>query len=79
MNAVSAGYVRTDALDHFPNRDEMLAEGARNPVGRMVSPEDVAKVVTFLCSSQAEMIRGQVIVVDGGSSLAGATPASSPA
>ena len=35
----------------------------------MVRPEDIADTVAFLCSDQAEMIRGQVIVVDGGVSL----------
>jgi enoyl-[acyl-carrier protein] reductase III len=34
-----------------------------------VSPEDVASLVTFLCSPDAEMIRGQTVVVDGGWSL----------
>ena len=43
--------------------------GVRNPVGRLVSPDDVARLVTFLCSSDAEMIRGQTVVVDGGWSL----------
>ena len=39
--------------------------GASNAAGRMVTPEDVAAVVAFLCSPGAEMIRGQTIVVDG--------------
>jgi enoyl-[acyl-carrier protein] reductase III len=69
VNAVSAGVVETGALEYFPNRDEMLAMGARNPAGRLVTPEDVAAVVAFLCSPGAEMIRGQTIVVDGGWSL----------
>ena len=69
VNAVSAGVVETGALEHFPNRDQMLEMGARNPAGRIVSPEDVAGAVTFLCSPEAEMIRGQTIVVDGGWSL----------
>ena len=69
VNAVSAGVVETGALAHFPNREEMLAMGARNPVGRLVTPEDVAGIVTFLCSPEAEMIRGQTVVVDGGYSL----------
>jgi enoyl-[acyl-carrier protein] reductase III len=69
VNAVSAGVVETDALDHFPQKEAMLEMGARNPVGRRVTPEDVAGCVTFLCSPEAEMIRGQTLVVDGGWSL----------
>ncbi|HVM17448.1 MAG TPA: SDR family oxidoreductase [Gaiellaceae bacterium] len=68
-NAVSAGVVETGALEHFPNRDEMLATVGRTPAGRLVEPDDVAAAVTFLCSPEAEMIRGQTLVVDGGFSL----------
>ena len=70
VNAVSAGFVETDALDAFP--DELgIKEVAtrRTPAGRTVTPEDVAQVVAMLCSPDAEMIRGQVIVVDGGEML----------
>jgi enoyl-[acyl-carrier protein] reductase III len=69
VNAVSAGVVETGALEHFPNRDAMLDMGVRNPAGRLVSPDDVARLVTFLCSPDAEMIRGQTLIVDGGWSL----------
>ncbi len=69
VNAVSGGYVETGALDHFPNREEMLEAGRRIPAGRMVSSEDLAKVVAFLCGDDAQMIRGQVLVVDGGATL----------
>ena len=69
VNAVSGGVVDTGALEHFPNREAMLELGARNAAGRLVSVDDVAGVVTFLCSPEAEMIRGQTIVVDGGFSL----------
>ena len=69
VNAVSAGVVDTGALEHFPNREAMLEMGAKNPVGRLVTPGDVADAVAFLCSEQAEMIRGQTLVVDGGYSL----------
>jgi enoyl-[acyl-carrier protein] reductase III len=70
VNAVSAGLVDTEALEHFPNKEEMLrAAGERTPAGRMVEARDVADVVAFLCSPQAEMIRGQTLVVDGGFSL----------
>jgi enoyl-[acyl-carrier protein] reductase III len=70
VNAVSAGVVETDALEHFPNREQMLAEGReRTPAGRIVEPRDVADAVVFLCSPQAEMVRGHTLVVDGGYSL----------
>jgi enoyl-[acyl-carrier protein] reductase III len=69
VNAVSAGVVETGALEHFPNREAMLEGGARNPAGRLVEPVDVAACVTFLCSPEAEMIRGHTLVVDGGWSL----------
>lgn len=69
VNAVSAGVVHTAALDYFPNKEEMLEMGAGNPAGRIVTPEDVAGVVAFLCSEDAAMIRGQTLIVDGGYSL----------
>jgi enoyl-[acyl-carrier protein] reductase III len=69
VNAVSPGIVETDALKHF----SAMADGsilqkavAATPAGRLVTPEEVAGVVAFLCTSAACMIRGQVIVVDGG-------------
>ena len=70
VNAVSGGVVETGALDHFPNREEMVeAARSRTPAGRMVTPEDMAGAVAFLCGPDAAMIRGQTIVVDGGFSL----------
>jgi enoyl-[acyl-carrier protein] reductase III len=70
VNAVSAGVVETEALDHFPNRAQMLQLAReRTPAGRMVEPRDVADAVCFLCSPQAEMVRGHTLIVDGGFSL----------
>jgi enoyl-[acyl-carrier protein] reductase III len=67
VNAVSAGLVETGALDHFPNREEMLRfYRERTPAGRLVEPEDVAEAVCFLASPAAAMVRGQTLVVDGG-------------
>ena len=70
VNAVSAGVVDTAALEHFPNKDEMLVMAReRTPAGRMVEPADVADAVVWLCSPGAAMVCGQTLVVDGGFSL----------
>jgi enoyl-[acyl-carrier protein] reductase III len=72
VNAVSGGVVLTDALKHFAALEDgkLLTQSAeRVPAGRMVTPEDMARVVAFLCTPEAEMIRGQTIVVDGGYTL----------
>jgi enoyl-[acyl-carrier protein] reductase III len=69
VNAVSGGVVETGALEHFPNKEAMLATADRTPAGRLLTPEDLAGAVSFLCGDDAAMIRGQTIVVDGGFSL----------
>jgi enoyl-[acyl-carrier protein] reductase III len=69
VNAVSGGVVATGALEHFPNKDEMLASVERTPAGRLVEPDDIAGAVSFLCSEDAAMVRGQTLIVDGGFSL----------
>ncbi len=73
VNAISPGMVLTDALQHFEmiRSDIHIAEKTAEitPAGRLVTPQDIAGVVAFLCSPVASMIRGQVITVDGGVSL----------
>jgi enoyl-[acyl-carrier protein] reductase III len=70
VNAVSGGLVETDALKSFAwGRDVIDQTVGRTPAGRMVEPSDIARVVRFLCTDDAKMIRGQTLVVDGGFSL----------
>ena len=69
VNAVSGGVVDTGALDHFPNREQMLEMGTRTPAGRLVEPKDIADAVVFLSSPEAAMVCGHTLVVDGGFSL----------
>jgi enoyl-[acyl-carrier protein] reductase III len=72
VNTISAGAVDTDALKHFPNRDEILRLATeRTPLGRLTTPRDVADIALFLCSELAGMIQGQVITVDGGYAIRG--------
>jgi enoyl-[acyl-carrier protein] reductase III len=70
VNAVSGGLVETDALKSFPWGPGVIDETRqRTPAGRMVEPGDLARVVAFLCTDAAAMIRGQTLIVDGGFSL----------
>ncbi len=72
VNVVSAGVVDTDALKHFPNREELLAEyGRRTPRGPVLTPADVAGAVYLLCLPEAAMITGHTLVVDGGYCISG--------
>jgi enoyl-[acyl-carrier protein] reductase III len=63
VNAIAASAVETEALKFY------LKEGLTTPAGRALVPEDIANVVGFLCSEEAFMIRGQTIVIDGGTSV----------
>jgi enoyl-[acyl-carrier protein] reductase III len=72
VNTVSAGVVDTDALQHFPNREELLADFARRtPAGPVLTPDDVAGAVYLLCLPEAAMITGHTLVVDGGFCISG--------
>ncbi len=67
VNTVSASTVETEAIKFYSRVKDMRHP---TPAGRMVTPEDVAAAVAFLCSEDAFMIRGQKIIVDGGTSIA---------
>jgi enoyl-[acyl-carrier protein] reductase III len=73
VNAVSPGVVETDALNHFAsmgNQDAILHNFiAHVPAGRLITPDEVAGVVAFLCTPAADMIVGQTIALDGGYTL----------
>ncbi len=72
VNTVSAGVVDTDALSHFPNREQLLESSAqRTPAESTLSPEDVAGAVYLLCLPEAGMINGHTLVVDGGFAISG--------
>jgi len=75
VNAVSASAVETEALKFYIKEQLIPDTRQATPAGRMVTPEDVANVVAFLCSEEAFMIRGQTIIVDGGTSIDLSVPA----
>lgn len=70
VNAISPGVVDTDSLNRFPEAQAILDFATRGtPMGRLVIPEDVARLAAFLLSDDASMITGQAVVIDGGYSL----------
>jgi 3-oxoacyl-[acyl-carrier protein] reductase len=65
VNAVAPGFIKTDLTRHYG--DEKEGQIIRNiKMGRLGSPEDVAKAVLFLASDLSSYVTGQVIGVDGG-------------
>ncbi len=68
VNAVAPGFIETDMTKKL-NDSQREALLSNIPLGRMGKPEDIAKVVAFLCSEDANYITGQVIAVDGGMTM----------
>ena len=70
VNAISPGIVETQALDYFPNKEDLIKVARmKTSMGRLVTPDDVADVAEFMASPLADMIHGQTIHVDGGYSI----------
>ena len=62
--------METESLKAYEKEAEQRGISIHNsPAGRQVKPEDVADLVAFLCSEESFMVRGQVIIIDGGLSL----------
>ncbi|MEC8278794.1 MAG: SDR family oxidoreductase, partial [Myxococcota bacterium] len=61
----------TGAIRSLPNAEELLQVRAQRSLAdsRNVTPEDVAKVALFLASELSDMVQGETVVVDGGTSL----------
>jgi enoyl-[acyl-carrier protein] reductase III len=67
VNVVRAGLCDTGVLHYLSDREAIIAETvARTPNRRLVSPEDVAKLVAFALSEDGSMLNGQILNVDGG-------------
>ena len=65
VNAVAPGWIAT--LSQLPNE---AAAGRRVPLGRSGTPDEVASAIVWLASAGASYVTGQVIVIDGGNSIA---------
>lgn len=80
INGVSAGPVKTLAARGISGFSKMLDEAARKSMlRRNITVEEVANTATFLLSPLSSGITGQIVYVDAGQSLVGATPESESA
>ncbi|WP_238398614.1 SDR family NAD(P)-dependent oxidoreductase [Edaphobacter sp. 12200R-103] len=73
INCIAPGTVQTPFVEgyldryHAHEKEKVRAElVARQPIGRLGTPEDIASLVRYLCSKEAEFINGAVIPIDGG-------------
>jgi len=67
VNAIRAGVTDTPALRHIPGWEQLVAAAkARNPHGRMTTPQDVADALTVMATPQTHWMTGNTIGVDGG-------------
>jgi NAD(P)-dependent dehydrogenase (short-subunit alcohol dehydrogenase family) len=73
VNAVCPGTVQTPFVEgylekfHKHNKEEMRTElRARQPVGRLGKPEEVASMVRYLASDEAAFVSGSLMTIDGG-------------
>lgn len=70
-NILAPGAIATGAWKAIPGGEAKLAEAARrSPLGRLVTPEEVAHAAHFLCSQAATGVNGHTLVVDGGAGTA---------
>jgi NAD(P)-dependent dehydrogenase (short-subunit alcohol dehydrogenase family) len=71
-NIVQAGVTDTPALRLIPGSDRMKAEArAKNPLGRLTLPSDVADFICLLCTDEAHWVNGALLRCDGGERIAG--------
>ncbi|MCB2229481.1 SDR family oxidoreductase [bacterium] len=72
VNGILAGLADTKSSRSIPGANQVIQHASRHtPKGRIVDGDDIARVVAFLCSNEADMICGQFITVDGGRNIVG--------
>lgn len=68
INAVCPGIIRTPMVENMLNSEpDAMAELMKlQPIGRLGEPEEIARAVLWLCSSDASFVTGQALAIDGG-------------
>ena len=69
VNTVSPGFTNTKLTNSILTKAQIKKLVSSVPMGRMANPDEIARIVMFLCSSQNTYITGQNIIVDGGFSV----------
>jgi 3-oxoacyl-[acyl-carrier protein] reductase len=69
VNAVAPGPMPTPGTMRVVDEEGWKKRLARSPLGRLSTPEGVARVVVFLASDAADCVNGDVMFVDGGRSI----------
>ena len=70
VNCVAPSLTRTDLAQNLLRNDKMIENAEqRHPLKKIIEPEEIASMATFLVSDQASSISGQVIGVDAGLSV----------
>jgi NAD(P)-dependent dehydrogenase (short-subunit alcohol dehydrogenase family) len=70
-NAIAPGFILTEMAATQVPADVQVRLAEANPTRRLGTPDDIARVVVFLCSDAAAYVNGQVVHVDGGHQIAG--------
>ena len=65
VNCVAPGFIETDMIKGM-DEDTLKFMSDQIPLGRLGSPEDVADLIYFLSSEEANYITGQTIHINGG-------------
>ena len=72
VNVINPGWIDTPGERQLFGHQAVDEGGDRVPWGPMGTPEDIARVVAFLASDDADYVTGATVLVDGGMALAGA-------
>ena len=70
-NAIAPGFILTETAAAQVPADVQVRLAEANPTRRLGTPDDIARVVVFLCGDASAYVNGQVLHVDGGHQIAG--------